>query len=281
MPSSHRRHQDGRVDAIDRVRFRLDNPISGSALKHLGCFCRDVFLTPLVVPYQARWTYDLDVLQPHRPTFFLALEDALSAGTTGQPYYVEVARDYLTTFQIEARRMTHYFLRHAMLRYSRGEVQASGAGYYYNKRKSAITLVIYGDRSTKQFGPNFGRPAFHIELRLDGVEALIREGLRGPQDFARLNFDRFLDRHLSFWLLPSKTILGIAVGCQSPRDDSLQRATRHAIAQDGTLENGTFCLQKFAAQYAGVKNVLRPLSSKDWERTARDLALAPTWFFAP
>lgn len=279
--SSHRHHRDGHVDAFDRVRFRLDSPISDSALTHLGCFCRDVFLTPLVVPYQARWTYDLDVLQPHQPTFFLALEDALLAGTTGQPYYVELARDYLMTFQIEARRMAHYFLGHAMLRYSRGDIRASGAGYYYNKRKSAITLVLYGDRATKQFGTNFGRPAFHIELRLDGVEALTREGLWGLQDFAQLSFDRFFDRHLSFWSLPSKTVLGAAIGCQSSRGDSLQRAARKAVAQDGRLEDGTFCLQKLAAQYVGIKSVLKPFKSDDWERTARGLVLAPTSFFAP
>jgi hypothetical protein len=272
--------QVSRVDAFDRVRFRLDNPIPNLALERIARLCRDVFLTESVVPYQARWTYDLDVLQPHHPTFFPALEDALSAGTTCQPYYVEVARDYLTSHQAEARRMAQHFVGHALLRYSRGHVRTSGAGVYYNPRGSSTVLAVYGDRPTKQFDPNFGRPALHTELRFNGLEALGREGLRGLQDLAQPDFDKIWKRHLSLGSQPSQMVVGAAVGCRSARKDSLQRAARKAIAEDGTLENGTFALQKLVGQYAGVGSVIEPLTFKKWEREARNFALTPSWFSA-
>jgi hypothetical protein len=266
------------IDSLDRARFRLNSLISQSALDELGFLCRHISLAESPVPYQARWTYDLDVLQPHQPTFFLALDDALPAGTSCELYYVEVARDYVTRFQIEARRMARHYLGHATLRYSRGEVQAVGAGYYYNSRDSPTSLVIYGDRTTKQFTPQFGLPAFHAELRIHGVEALAREGLRGPLDLAKINFMNIWNRHLSFWSLPSQTALGRALGCRSSREDSLQRAARNAIAQDGKCDNGTFALQKLVAKRPAIKNVVTPLSFREWERAARESALTPSWF---
>lgn len=264
------------IDSFDRVRLLLDHPINDKALESLKLLCRHLTLTDANIPYQPRWAHDLDILQPHARTFFLALHDALPAAASCQLYYVELARDYLTRFQIEARRMAHQFIGHATLRYSRGHVEAVKNGYYYNRRESSVSLAVYGDRPTKQFVPALGHPALHTELRFKSSEALARQGVRGPLDLAELDFDACWTQHLNFWSLPSQTEIGRAIGCKSDRDDSLQRAARNALSHpDLHLGGHTFALQKLVAQHHGVKGILRPLTFRQWQLLARDAALMP------
>ncbi|RYE41146.1 MAG: hypothetical protein EOP24_38130 [Hyphomicrobiales bacterium] len=268
----------GQVDSLDRIRFRLDGPIPKSSLERLAVFCREVVLTPTVIEFQPRWTYDLDVLQPHPAVFCLALEDALPAGTSFELYYLEIARDYLTQYQIEAYRMARHFVGHASLRYSRGDVEKIGTRYYYNPVGAPLRLVVYGDRPTKQFSTTFGRPACHTELRLEGAETLARQGIRGARDLAQLPYNRIWKRNLSLWTLPSQTTIGTAVGCRSSRKDSLQRAAREALADKSTYAEDTFVLQKFFTQHPALKRQSKPLSYNEWKTAARNFSYFPAWF---
>ena len=264
------------INRVDLVRFNADRGLTSADIKVLRMFSEKTTSKLHRVSFHPQWKYLLEAQQPE-PAWFEKFHNIIGSDMAVELAYVEIARDFLVQFQVEAQRMHAYFLAIVVRPYERKlVVDHKGTSYYGERESPTGTLSVYSDRRFKLNGA-VGSPCLHVEMRLGNLPLLLAHSLVTVQDLIDFDYDAFWSKKLHCIDMPSKTALGRLLG--SPGGTVVQGQTNRKRANKLYYNEKVaiglprrFVLHNAALRYPLIRR-LPSITFDQWEELARAAAL--------
>lgn len=264
-------------DAFDRIDIWLGGHPGSDWRVHLPEGAKAI-LAAADIKYNPSWPYELTLYQPDVETL-KAARRLFGATIAINITYVEVARDFPTRWQADAKRLVLHYLRSATQRYGPKKVRKVKNGYYFGKPGRPERLVLYGDRKSKLATPAFGNPCAHTELRFQGVPAVRAAGIFSMDDLVEFDFDACWGRRVRLWAFGSRTDLGAALGAAGEQarvtPKALRARAKRALKSSKYKAGNAFALQMLWRKHPDVTKALKRLTPKEWFRLARSKVHEP------
>lgn len=216
---------------FDRQDYLLNNSQPDLDMARLRRHCRLCNLHDHKDDFHPIWTTELRVFQPD-PVFPRVLKEVVASRYMLQLQYIEAACDFITKSTEKSNAMLDLLIEHVLLNHSRRPILKDHDVFYWAGRKAGVNIAAYADKPSKIHSPWAGRSCAHMELRIQGPQALARFGLFGVEDLLRFNHLAAWNQVTSFAYVPSKTAMGhVLRDGEGVADDTALRASAGYMKQ--------------------------------------------------
>ncbi|MFM0191365.1 hypothetical protein PQR25_36770 [Paraburkholderia nemoris] len=260
---------------FDRLTIWIDHPSPDLPVEDIRKHCGNISVMPCKsVKYHNVWQTQIELFQPSS-TALKALRN-----TTGHRYrtklsYAEIALDWITSDEAQARELWTFFVTHFKLQSSRHHVQFFGDTAYYKPRsveqsgRNACNLVVYPDRPSKLNVPNtVGKPCCHLEYRLSHPAMIGKvASLFTVADCVAFDHQRFWQQHLTLFEIPSKADLGRILQRNKAHTSEAAHRKRAATFLDKRTHDGIYALQDCVLDFEVVSRILKPIDNHHFLKT--------------
>lgn len=192
---------------FDRQDYLLNSSAPDLDMARLKRHCRKCMLLDHKDDFHPMWMKELRVFQPDA-VFPRVLREVVGSRYLLELQYIEVACDSITKTTEKADTLLNLLVEHMLLLHSRRPILKDQSVYYWAGRKAGVNLAAYADKPSKIHSPWAGRPAAHMELRIQGAAALARFGVFGVEDLQRFDHLSAWAQATAFAFVPSKTAMG-------------------------------------------------------------------------
>ncbi|HEV2162667.1 MAG TPA: hypothetical protein VGR52_10620 [Stellaceae bacterium] len=225
---------------------------------------------------------------PHAIVLQQPNHEVLAAISEFEPRHIvsrcDVAIDLITATQDDARALNEFLAFHVIMPWRGTRCRRIvRIATYYGPPHTGRNLAIYPDRPSKVDG----RPACHVELRLDRARTCKTHGINRLSDVDHLDPNALVARNMRLAVLPPQRLRRLLdrITCEQMRKGRYDRATTDALVCNfvarGCLQDETFWPGGDWSRTTPVQLYIdRVKSATAWFKTRIDLRTAVISFSA-